>query len=421
MFRINIKFQILQGCLLLLLCPLCAFTDPLQFNPRGKAALLMNADSGKILYEHQAYTPHYPASTTKIATALYALKLRGDDLDMLIEAQRDSLAMLSHENKRKRNYQGGAAYWLEENSMHIGIKPGEIFSLRDLLQATLISSGDDAANVIAQDLGPTVPVFMEGVNAYLKELGCMRTLFTNPHGLHDSRHETTPYDLALMMREALKHPVFCEMVSQTRFIRPKTNKQESSTLLQTNRLLRPGKLYYAKAIGGKTGYHSLAKKTFVGAARHHGRTLIVVLMGYDDRDALFEDAISLFEMAFNQPKVQRTFLKEGPQAFVLDLPNANRSLTTYLEEPLTLQYYPAEDPQAKCLLQWESLTLPVEKDQQVAELRLVTSNGDVLKLAPLLAAEEVTLLWSHRWLVPLSLAGGLIVLFFLVLLLKRRA
>lgn len=383
------------------LVSLSLIAEPLRFEVRGESAILMNADTGAILFDYQSFTPLYPASTTKIATALYVLKLHGDELDMPITAELDSVVSVTQEAKRKSKYTL-PAHWLEPDGTHIAIKKGEILTLRVLLQGLLIASGNDAANVIAHELGPTVPVFMKGLNAYLKEIGCQNTHFCNPHGLHDPQHQTTAYDLALIAKEALKYPVFRDIVSQTRFLRPKTNKQSAATFLQTNRLLRPGKFHYPKAIGIKTGYHSKAKKTFVGAARSDGRTLIVVLLGYQDRNAIFEDATKLFEAAFNQPKVQRIFLKAGVQSFKQDLPKANRTVQTYLSEPLKLEYYPAEDPQAKCLLYWKPLSLPILKDQPVAELQLVSEKGEILKRLPLLSLEEVGLAWPYNWLANLS-------------------
>lgn len=390
----RISFKALFFYLYLLYAPIGA--ESLKFDIKGDAAILMNADSGAILFEHQASILYYPASTTKVATALYALKQKGDALDMSITAEQESLVSVDHKAKRQSNYTL-PAYWLEPDGMHIGIKKGEVLTLHDLLKGMLIPSGNDAANVVAHTLGPTIPTFMEGLNAYLKEIGCRQTTFCNPHGLHDPKHQTTAYDLAMIAREALKYPVFCDIVSQTRFIRPKTNKQAATTFLQTNRLIRPGKFYYAKAIGIKTGYHAKAKKTLIGAARVDGRTLIVVLLGYQERNAIFEDAVKLFEAAFNQPKVQRIFLKGGAQNFRLDLPKAKRTLQTYLPDALALEYYPAEDPQAKCLLYWQSLSLPILKDQQVGELQLVAGDGTILKRAPLRALEEVELAWPYNW------------------------
>ena len=370
--------------------------EPLKFEIKGEAAIMMNAETGAILFDYQSHTLQYPASVTKVATALYALKLTSQDVDMLITAEQESLGTITQEAKCKSNYKF-PPYWLEPDGMHIGIKKGEILSLRALLGGMLIPSGNDAANVIAQALGPTIPTFMMGMNAYLKELGCQKTFFRNPHGLHDPQHQTTAYDLAVITREPLKYPIFCEIVLQSRFLRPKTNKQSAVTLLQTNRLLRPGKFLYSKAIGIKTGWHGRARKTFIAAARSDGRTLIVVLLGYKNSNTVFEDAIQLFEMAFNQPKVQRLFLKPGVQTFTLDLPKANGPLRTYLREPLSLEYYLAEDPQAKCLLYWQASSLPIVKDQQVGELHLIAANGEILKRAPLLALEKVKLAWPHNW------------------------
>ena len=120
-------------------------------------------------------------------------------------------------------------------------------------------------------------------------------------------------------------------------------------------------------------------------------------MGYQDRNGVFEDAVKLFEAAFNQPKVQRVFLKAGAQSLTIELPYGESPLSTYIKEPLTLEYFPAEDPEAKCFLYWKSLVLPVMKVQVVAEIRLVSSKGEVLKQVPLLAAEGVNMQWSHRW------------------------
>lgn len=393
--------------------------EPLKFEIKGKAAILMNAQSGAILFEHHANISHYPASTTKIATALYALNLKGEDLDISIVAEQDSLASLSQKAKRESNYTL-PSYWLEPDGSHIGIRKGEIFTLRDLLKGLMITSGNDAANVIAQALGPTIPKFMKGLNAYLEEIGCCHTKYCNPHGLHDPNHQTTAYDLALITREALKNPIFCDIVSQVRFIRPKTNLQAATALLQTNRLIRPGKFYYSKAIGVKTGYHAKAKHTFVGAAQSDGRTLIVVLLGYDERNAIFEDAVKLFEVAFNQPKVQRLFLKAGPQDFQLQIPKANHPLKTYLKESLSLDYYPSEDPKVKCFLCWKPLSLPILKDQQVGELQLVSAEGVIFKQISLFSVEDVKIGWPYNWLSILSSLPWLLILGVLILLTTLR-
>jgi D-alanyl-D-alanine carboxypeptidase (penicillin-binding protein 5/6) len=407
-----------------LFIPFYLAAEPLKFDIKGDSAILMNAQSGAILFEYQSTVPRYPASTTKVATALYVLKHNGDQLGMPIQAEPESLVTVSHKAKRESHYTL-PAYWQEPDGTHIGIKKGEILSLLDLLKGLLICSGNDAANVIAHKLGPTIPIFLEGLNSYVRSIGCLNTTFKNPHGLHDPNHQTTAYDLALITREALKYPIFCDIVLQMRFIRPKTNKQAAMTLLQNNRLIRPGKFYYSKAIGVKTGYHEKAKKTLIAAARTGERTLIAVLLGYADKNAVFEDAVKLFEAAFNQPKVQRVLLKAGPQSFKLDLPKADRSVQTYLPEDLSLEYYPAEDPSVKCFLHWQNLSLPILKDQQVAELKLLSKDGMILKTVSLLSTEDVQLAWPHRWLLYLFsrpwlwiVGGGILILAFVRMIKK---
>lgn len=407
--------------------PLFLFADPLTYKIRGEAAILVNADSGAILFEEDAYSLRYPASTTKIATAIFALHKVGDQLDVPFTAGQDSVCSVTQEAKKKSNY-SIPTYWLEPDGSHIGIKNGETLTLRHLLEGMLIASGNDAANVIAHGMGPTIPDYMVELNMYLKSIGCKSTHFLNPHGLHDPNHQTTAFDLAIISAQALKNPIFCEIVSQTKFIRPKTNKQQATTLLQTNRLLRPGKYYYDKAIGIKTGYHSKAKHCLVAASRFEGRTLIAVLLGYKERGEVFEDAISLFDKAFNQPKIQRRYLKEGLQKFELEIPQADRILQTYLREPLALEFYSAEDPQAKCLLYWEpKLSLPIAKDQKVGELHLVDSKGRILTNSFLLSSGEIRFAWPYNWVAAISsmtwgwlLVGfGILALIWLIRMMRR--
>jgi serine-type D-Ala-D-Ala carboxypeptidase (penicillin-binding protein 5/6) len=372
---------------------------PLSLNVHADSAILINADTGAVLFEKKAHVLLYPASTTKIATGMYALHVAGDKLDTIIEAEQEALASISEEKLRRSNY-SFPSYWLIPGASHIGIKKGEKLSLRDLLYGLLVSSGGDAANVIAQHIGGTIPDFMVAVNAYLKEIGCQNTTFNNPHGLHHPKHQTTAYDLALMMREALKNQTFCEIIATVKYTRPKTEKQESTVLLQTNKLMRKGKFYYPKAIGGKTGYMSASSHTLVVAARDGDRTLIAVLLKSKEREDTFKDAIMMFEAAFNQPKVHKQLFKSGPQSFTLELAGASKPITTYIQDNVNLEFYPAEEPKLKCFLYWTAATPPISKGQAVGELRLQTPEGKVERTIPLLASEEVpaTWMWSLKHL-----------------------
>lgn len=388
------------------------FTQPVNAKPEklalsinAEAGILMNADTGVILFEKNIHDLHYPASTLKIATALYALQNASDQLDDMVTADQDCIGTVKEEAIRKSNYTL-APHLLIPDGSHIGIKRGETLSLRDLFYGMLVASGDDAANVIAKHVGGTIPDFMKGMNTYVKQLGCQSTIFYNPHGLHHPKQQTTAYDLANLTREALKNPIFREMVATVRYTRPKTNKQESSILVQTNRLLRNGPYFYSKAIGVKTGYYSLAGHNLVAAATDGDRTLIAVLLKENERKDIFIDAKKMFEAAFSQPKVQRTLLHKGKQKFEYDLPGAETPLSCYIKENFVLEYYPAEEPAIQCLLIWDkNLRLPIKKNQRLGEI-LVKKELVLLQKIPIYSMENANFTWGYRVKNFFTLEGG---------------
>ncbi len=383
-------------CTVILTLSSTANAEQLALEVNAEAAILMNADTGAILYEKNAHNPHFPASITKIATASYALKMARDKLDAGIAADQDCIGTVTEEALRRSNYTL-PAYFLIPDGSHIGIKKGEVLSLRDLLYGMMLASGDDAANVIAKYVGGTIPQFMQAMNEYVKQAGCLETTFYNPHGLHHPKQQTTAYDMAMLARTAIKDPLFCEIVSTVRYTRPKTNKQEPTVLMQTNRLLRSGPYFYPKAIGIKTGYYSTAGSTLVAAARDGDRTLIAVLLKVQDRKDIFLDSKKMFEAAFNQPMVERILVKQGPHKFELNLPGAVRPIHTLTTEDLALAYYPAEEPKVKCLLYWDKeVQLPVSKMQSVGEIALQLENGQVLAKTTLYAQDDVKATWIFR-------------------------
>jgi serine-type D-Ala-D-Ala carboxypeptidase (penicillin-binding protein 5/6) len=388
-----LKYQIFLFATLSL-APISLFSVSLSLDIKAEAAILMNAKTGAILYEKKSKELCYPASITKIATALYALKLKGEKLEEILTAQQDDLATATSEAWQKSNYTL-PAHWLTNGGTHIGLKVGEQMRLHDLLYGMMLASGNDASNVVARCAGEgSIAQFIKGLNSYLKQLGCLATTFYNPHGLFHPKHQTTAYDMALITREALKNPVFCKIVSTVRHTRPKTNKQEPSTFIQTNKLLKSGSLYYPKSIGVKTGHLSQAEKnTFVAAARDGERVLIAVLLKVKERSDIFNDAIRMFEAAFKQSIEVKVLLKKGLQSFKLDLEQGNQPITTYTSQDLTLNFYPAEEPAYKTYLYWDSLTLPIKKGQRVGELRVQGQEGVVLASTALFSEKEVTGTW----------------------------
>lgn len=353
----------------------------LEIEVSAPSAILMNGRTGAILFEKEAFLPTFPASTTKVATALYVLA-HECDLTRNVRVSAEALQMKSPKVKNP------PAFWLEFDGTKMGVKKGEICSLEALLHGLMMVSGNDAANVLAEAMSDSVPCFVEELNRYLRSIGCLSTHFCNPHGLHHKDHQTTAYDLARITQKALEFETFRSIVSKISWNSPQTNKQAAVELKQFNKLLKPGPFFYSKAIGVKTGYTSQAQYALVAAAEDDERYLIAVLLGCKQSDYRYVDAKALFEAAFREQKSSYVFLeKEASYERVIE--GAKSVLCAGLEEGLELSYFPSEAPEIKAFLHWDCLSLPIDKGEKVGEIRLVDALGQLWKSAPLVAQKDV--------------------------------
>ena len=367
----------------------------LHVDVSAQAAILIDAETGAVLFEKHAHIPLYPASITKIITALYALEKKGENLDESVVASPDAIATVQPHVRRSDDGKH-PPYRLEFGGTHVGIKAGECLPLRSLLYGLMLESGNDAANVIAQHISGSIPQFIEELNAFVKLQGCKNTRLLTPHGLPCVQHTTTAYDMALLTRRALTHPFFCEVVKTTQYTRPQTNKQAESHWQQRNALVKPGKFYYSKAIGVKTGYTTVAGYTLVAAAQDENRKLITVLLGYEHPYERYKDAIALFEAAFQEKPVCRTLFSKGFDHFSCSMPGALTPLDAELSSDLVLTYYPSEEPVFSTKLEWFPSSFPIQKGQHVGEICVINQDHQVLMRQPLFAMHPVDSTWSHR-------------------------
>lgn len=374
--------------LFLLFSPLLGHSTPLKVEVSAPSAILINQKTGAVLYEKNAHIPSYPASVTKIATALYALEKKSYSLNEMIAAPLDAIGTVTPQERRSERGKH-PPYRLEFGGTHMGIKQGEVLSLRDLIYGLMVVSGNDAANVIAHHVSGSIPKFMEDLNAYLKQIGCNETTFNSPHGLPHTAHKTTAYDLAKMTAKAMEYPFFREVVKTVCYIRPETNKQEEVYLGQTNHLLKKGKYYYPKAIGVKTGYTLSGGHVLVAAAEDKGRLVIAVILNCQEVGDRYKDAIALFDTAFNEKQVIRKLLDKEHDHFSLSVKGAKELIKASLHDDLSLTYFPSEEKEYKAVLQWHTFKLPVQKDALVGEIRVVSKDGLLLKSQPIFAMKEV--------------------------------
>ena len=225
----------------------CALADSEELSPpelQSAAAIVIDMDTGRSLYDYNADEQRAPASLTKIMTVLLAVEAvdRGEaSLDDSVTAGDEALEGM-----------------VEDGSTE-SIQVGETMSLRDLLYCAMLSSANEACNIIAVHISGSIDAFVSEMNARAAELGCTGTHFANTHGLPDSDHYTTARDLAVISREAMNNETFYELSGTTGYTVPATNMSEERRLNNTNGLINPESTaypgnYYEYARAGKTGH-----------------------------------------------------------------------------------------------------------------------------------------------------------------------
>ena len=242
--------------------------------------LLLDLDAKGVLYAQSAYDRVYPASITKIMTAMLALKY--GDMDEYVTITKENIT-------------------LEEGSQVVGFWEGDQVTMDALVHCLLVYSGNDAAAAIAEHIAGSESEFVSLMNSYAAELGCTGTHFTNPHGLQDENHYTTPYDIYLMLQEALKYPEFTEitqMGSYTVTYR-RSDGSEVNTYLEATDHYLTGEAAAPKnvsVLGGKTGTTSDAGNCLALLSQNaYGEPFVSIVMGASTKDLLYQQMNSLLE------------------------------------------------------------------------------------------------------------------------------
>ena len=244
--------------------------DPDDLVVAARGAIVLDALSGKSLYEKNADTRFYPASTTKIMTGL--LVIEAGNLDQVVEVTLEDSKV-------------------GESSLNI--HPGDRFTRRQMLFGLMLKSANDVAHALGRDNAGSIEAFAKKMTLRAKELGCTNTQFANPHGLHNLGHYTTPRDLATITRTAMNQPLFRQIVST------KTAQWSTATgglmLTNHNRLLDK----FAGCNGVKTGYTIPAQQVLASSAARDGKEAIAIVM-HTDKPGIWEDSAKLLEFGLRK-------------------------------------------------------------------------------------------------------------------------
>ncbi|MDO4544941.1 MAG: D-alanyl-D-alanine carboxypeptidase family protein [Bacillota bacterium] len=347
----------------------------------GTSAIMIDAGSGEILYEKNAYEQRDPASITKILTCLVVLETM--ELDQEITVSKDA----------------------DDTGHNMASKAGEVFTVEQLLYAMMVYSANDAAEILALAAGGSMENFCQLMNERAVRCGAENTNFTNANGLNtygQENHKTTAYDIAMISKEAMKNQMFRKLVSTVKYTIPATDLSEKRVFRSTNACLyienetleidgqeRPFK--YKGANGIKTGYTSVAGRCFCGSAKRGSTELIAVVLNSPEDEDRFADVIKLWDYGFSKystyvaakskEAVDEVRVKRGDKSKVAISVSEDLDITFnkgYDRDAITTEIALNED-----------ITAPVAKGDELGTITVRNEDGDAVAQVPLLAMEKV--------------------------------
>lgn len=319
-------------------------------------ACVIDAKTGRVIYEKNAYSPHSMASTTKIMTALVALE--NSNLNDIVTVRKNAACV-----------EGTSLY----------LKAGEKISMEDLLYGLMLQSGNDAAIAIAEHIAGSTEEFALLMTSRAKKIGAKNTVFKNPNGLDEDGHFTTAYDLALITQQALKNDTFAKIVAS----KSKTIKNGTQTVTNHNKMLS----MYPGCIGVKTGFTKKTGRCLVTAAEREGIQLIAVTLNAPND---WNDHKNMLNYAFENT-VRFPLLAAGMTVNSITVKDAAQNT---LELTAERDFYLSEDKNSKfqnahisCKLP-QSVTAPVKKGEEIGRVEIYYKDT-LLDSIPLVAATDV--------------------------------
>lgn len=325
----------------------------------GKAAVLMDGSSGRVLYEKNSQQKLPMASTTKIMTAIVALEYGKLDDVITIPPEASGVE--------------GSSIWLS---------PGEQHTLEDLLYGLMLRSGNDAATAIAIHIGGSIEGFAKLMNEMAYKIGAVNSNFRNPHGLPDNDHYTTAYDLALITSYGLKMPAFKTIVSTKYKTIPWDGHEWDRVMMNKNKLLWE----YEGANGVKTGFTKKAGRCLVASSERNGMQLVTVVLNCGP---MFEDSALLLDYGFKNYHNQEFFVKDK---FISAIP-VNRGKIEKLNLVAGKEFSMALTDNEKDLVRMEvvlpkTIEAPITLGQQFGSIKIYFDNH-LMDEIPVIAAESI--------------------------------
>ena len=368
--------------ILLLVCLLFSMGAPAAFalaepDIGAQAALVVDLNSGRVIYDKSMHEQRAPASLTKVMTVLLALEA----------IQRGECTMEDQVTAQEDCREG-----MDEDSSTAGIEAGDVLSMRDLLYCAMLSSANEACNIIGSYLAGSVSAFVDRMNERATQLGCTDTHFMNTNGLPAEGHYSSAYDMYLITREAVNFPLFLEMANTLEY-QPTANWiNNGEPIRNSNALINPTSDYggnrylYAYASGVKTGYTRAAGYCLISTAEKDGVRALVVVMGCDgwlnahiEEYRNFSDTISLYDWTFDNFEYRTVLSKKEPlTTATVDLAKGDGQVSLYPQEEVTYLLpsdLDVEDIRTEATVYEDRLRAPLEAGSVLGEAKILV-NGE---------------------------------------------
>lgn len=343
------------------------------FDITAKRGVILDEATGKVLWQKDSDSPAFPASTTKIMTALLLIEHVGPE--EIIVAPEDTEQVTG-------------------SSMHL--RPGERVPARDLLSAILLRSANDGAHAIAVHLAGSDLEFAKLMNRRAAALGCTHTHFRNPHGLNDAEHTVSAHDLALIAREAMRYPAFREVVSRRAVTIARSMNLEDRVMVSRNKALRND----PTIDGIKTGYTVPAGHCFVGSATRNGRRVITVVLDSEDWQ---DDNRRMLDWAFAETEL-REVARLGTVLGRIPVLGGAQAQIAVAPERAVFQVAPKGTPHAPTvrLVPRADLRAPIRKGAVLGEAEFRDADGFAQRV-PVVAASDLA---PRPWLLATAASLG---------------
>lgn len=367
------------------------------------AAILIDSKTGFVLYSKNSDEKKYPASTTKILTAIIALEKC--NLNDIVTVSKSAISSIPS---------GYSSAYLSE---------GEEISVNDLITVFLVHSANDAGYILAEHISGSIEDFAELMNQKAKEIGCENTHFTNPSGIHDENHYSTAYDLALIARYCMQNSTFKKIVSQKSCTINSTNKSDIRKYTNTNDLINPSSKYYLEeCVGIKTGYTKEAKNCLISACAKNNLGLICVVLGANQinggESSRYIDSINLFKYGYSNFSL-RTFATKDDVLSTIEVSNGTkdtRNLDLVLEDSISGILNNSDDIPAPQITLKDNISAPIAKNTVLGTVTY--SKGSISYTKNLLASHDVELDTNLMFIFGISL--GFILILILILFVNSK-